>query len=194
MTSEPTLTRDRILATAADVIRRHGPTKATVVDVARALGVSHGSVYRHFDSKAALREAVVGVWLEEIMPPLAAVVGEAGPAPARLRRWVDRLVAAKRKRAADDPELFAAYLTLATDAKTVVRAHVEELVAQATAIIADGVGGGAFTAADPAAAARAVLSATSRFHHPSHAAEWVDPAIDAALDDVWKLLMRGLQM
>ena len=30
------LTRDRILAAAEDVIRRFGPAKATVVDVARA--------------------------------------------------------------------------------------------------------------------------------------------------------------
>ena len=33
---------------AEEVLRRYGPPKATVVDVARALGVSHGSVYRHF--------------------------------------------------------------------------------------------------------------------------------------------------
>jgi hypothetical protein len=37
-----------------------------------------------------------------------------------------------------------------------------------------------------------VLVATSRFHHPAHAAEWVDPAIDAAYNDVWQLLMDGL--
>jgi hypothetical protein len=42
------------------------------------------------------------------------------------------------------------------------------------------------------AAGRAVLLATSRFHHPVHAAEWIDPAIDAAYNDVWKLLMDGL--
>jgi hypothetical protein len=42
------------------------------------------------------------------------------------------------------------------------------------------------------AAGRAVLVATSRFHHPAHAAEWVDPAIDAAYDDVWQMLMDGL--
>ena len=41
------LTRDRIVATAEDVVRRFGPEKATVVDVARALGVSHAAVYRH---------------------------------------------------------------------------------------------------------------------------------------------------
>jgi AcrR family transcriptional regulator len=33
--TEAKLTRDQILATAEDVIRRFGPAKATVVDVAR---------------------------------------------------------------------------------------------------------------------------------------------------------------
>ena len=42
------------------------------------------------------------------------------------------------------------------------------------------------------AAGRAVLLATSRFHHPAHAAEWLDPAIDASYNDVWQLLMDGL--
>jgi len=37
-----------------------------------------------------------------------------------------------------------------------------------------------------------VLIATSRFHHPAHAAEWADPTIDAAYHDVWELLMEGL--
>ena len=37
-----------------------------------------------------------------------------------------------------------------------------------------------------------MLVATSRFHHPAHAAEWADPAIDAAYDDVWRLLIDGL--
>src|SRR5947209_18065880 len=61
------LTRDRILATAEDVIRRFGPAKATVVDVARALGVSHAAVYRHVATKAELRDLVVGRWVEATM-------------------------------------------------------------------------------------------------------------------------------
>ena len=56
------LTSDQILVAAEDVLRRYGPEKANVVDVARALGVSHGSVYRHFPSKAALRGAVTDRW------------------------------------------------------------------------------------------------------------------------------------
>jgi AcrR family transcriptional regulator len=186
------LTLDRILATAEDVIRRFGPAKATVVDVARALGVSHAALYRHVATKAELRDLVVGRWMEASMPPLRTIVDLPGPALEKLRRLVDSLIAVKRRRAADDPELFAAYRTLAADAQSLVAAHVDELVGLAATVIRSGVKEGAFRAVDPEAAGRAVLVATSRFHHPAHAAEWVDPGIDEAYNDVWQLLMDGL--
>jgi AcrR family transcriptional regulator len=187
------LTRDRILATAEDVIRRFGPAKANVMDVARALGVSHAAVYRHVATKADLRDLVVGRWAEATMPPLRAVVARPGPAPQRLRRLFDALIAVKRRRAADDPELFAAYRTLAADAQSVAAAHVEELIGLAATIIRAGVKEGTFRTVDPVAAGRAILFATSRFHHPAHAAEWTHPAIDAAYNEVWQLLMTGLR-
>jgi AcrR family transcriptional regulator len=186
------LTRDRILATAQDVIRRFGPDKATVVDVARALGVSHAAVYRHVATKAELRDLVVGQWVETTMPPLRAIAARRGPAPQRLRRLIDTLIAVKRRRAADDPELFAAYRTLAQDAQSVVTAHIDELVELTAMVIRSGVKEGTFRTLDPEAAGRAVLFATSRFHHPAHAPEWLDPAIDTAYNDVWRLLMNGL--
>lgn len=190
--SEPTLTPDRILEAAEEALRRFGPAKATVVDVARALGVSHGSVYRHFASKAALRDAVAERWLARIADPLDAVAAEPSPAPARLRRWLDQLIAAKRSRALDDPELFASYVALAAGAREVIRLHVDHLAGQAARIIADGVARGEFSVADPAAAGRAVFDATARFHDPAHVAQWADPAIDAALEGVWSLILRGL--
>jgi len=104
----------------------------------------------------------------------------------------DALIAVKRRRSADDPELFAAYRTLAADAQTVTSAHVEELVVLAATVIRAGVKEGTFRPVDPVAAGRAVLVATSRFHHPAHAAEWAGAGIDAAYNDVWKLLMGGL--
>ena len=186
------LTRDRIVSAAENVLRRFGPAKATVVDVARALGVSHAAVYRHVATKAELRDLVVGRWAETTMPPLRAIAAKRGPAPERLRQLFDALIAVKRRRAAEDPELFAAYRTLAADAQSVVASHLDELVRLAATVIRSGVEEGTFRAVDPVAAGRAVLFATSRFHHPVHAAEWADPAIDAAYDDVWRMLMDGL--
>jgi AcrR family transcriptional regulator len=188
------LTLDRILATAEDVLRRFGPAKATVVDVARALGVSHAAVYRHVATKAELRDLVVGQWVESTMPPLRAVAAKPGPAPRRLRRLLDALIAVKRRRAADDPELFAAYRTLAADAQSIVTAHVDELIGLVATVIRSGVQEGTFRNVDPIAYGRAVLIATSKFHHPAHAAEWADPDIDVAYNDVWRLLMDGLRV
>jgi AcrR family transcriptional regulator len=191
--NEPVLTRERILEAAEDVLRRYGPEKATVVDVARVLGVSHGSVYRHFPSKAALRDAVAEQWLMRLVEPLVAIVNEDRPAPERLRRWLDSLIAAKQKRGSDDPEMFANYVELAEESREVIKAHVERLKGQLTQIIADGIARGEFSVDDPTAAAQAVFDATTRFHNPAHAAQWKDPAIDAAFEQVWKLILRGLQ-
>jgi AcrR family transcriptional regulator len=187
-----TLTADRILQAAEEVLRRYGPAKANVVDVARALGVSHGSVYRHFESKAALRDAVTERWLSEISKPLEAVAVGRGTASERLERWLDLLVGSKRRKALDDPELFATYMDLAAEAREVVKAHVETLVDQLARIIADGAAHGDFAADDPRVAARAVFDATSRFHNPAHAAEWGGPQIDVAFNGVRMLVLRGL--
>jgi hypothetical protein len=53
---------------------------------------------------------------------------------------------------------------------------------------------GTFRPLDPVGTAQAILAATSRFHHPAHAAEWADPGIDAAFNAVWDLLMNGLRV
>jgi AcrR family transcriptional regulator len=186
------LTAEQILVAAEDALRRYGPGKATVVDVARALGVSHGSVYRHFPSKAALRDAVTERWLARISGSLEVVADTATPAPERLHRWLRQLIDAKRSRATEDPELFETYMILVVESAGVTAAHVDELVAQLTRIVADGVARGELVSDDPAATGRAILDATGRFHNPTHRAEWADPRIDEHFDAVWALLQRGL--
>lgn len=190
---EDVLTPERILTAAEDVLRRFGPAKATVVDVARALGVSHGSVYRHFPTKTALREAVISLWLEQVSAPLAEIAAGSGRASFRLRAWLLALSGAKRAKAADDPELFATYVALIAASPAVEKAHVDALVGQVAEIVADGVSRGEFAAPDVDATARAILQATARFHHPVHAAEWSDPQLDDDFDNVWALVLAGLR-
>jgi AcrR family transcriptional regulator len=190
--TETALTADRILDAAEQALTRYGLAKATVVDVARALGVSHGSVYRHFPSKAALRDAVTERWLARVSVPLGRIAAEDAPAPARLRRWFDELIAIKRQKVLAEPELFATYRAIVGDSREVVQAHVETLSAQVAAIVADGVRRGEFAAVDPVATGRAIFSATARFHDPAHAAEWADPGVDLAFEEVWALIERGL--
>jgi AcrR family transcriptional regulator len=71
------------------------------VDVAQALGVSHGVVYRHFPSKAALRDAVTERWLTRLVAPLEARRNRAGlgaGASSPVARAVGRIEAAEGPR------------------------------------------------------------------------------------------------
>jgi AcrR family transcriptional regulator len=187
------LTPERILEATEDVLRRFGLAKATVVDVARALDVSHGSVYRHFPSKASLRQAVAKRWLDRANAPLEKIAEASGPAPARLERWLRTMFEIKHKKVSDDPEMFATYLTLAQEACEVVKAHKERLVSQVAHILSDGVQQGAFEVTDVKASARAVFDATIRYHHPAHSDEWSDPQLPARIDALLALLLKGLE-
>ncbi len=187
-------TRESILDAAEEVLRRYGPAKASVVDVARALNVSHGSVYRHFSSKAALRDAVTERWLQRVSAPLERVVRRRGKASRRLHDWLVLLATTKQSIATNDPELFSTFHQLTLASREVVAEHVDNLADQLARIVADGMATGEFTgAADPTVVGRAVLHATARFHHPALAGEWGDPPrLAAELEAVYSLLLRGL--
>lgn len=185
-------TRERILDAAEGLLQRHGPAKTGVVDIARALEMSHANVYRHFASKAALFDAVVERWLHRVSDPLAAIAATESPAPERLEQWIWALIHAKRRKVLDDPELFAAYHQVAEDARATIDRHIADLRAQIERIVRDGVASGAFHAADPAATAGALLTATSSFHHPHFLLDPLRRATDADVTATLSLLLAGL--
>jgi AcrR family transcriptional regulator len=186
-------TRERILGAAEDLLRRHGLAKTTVVDVARALEMSHANVYRHFASKTELQDAVADRWLKAISGPLDKIAHGKGKASTRLEQWVLTLAAAKRRKVLDDPELFATYHAVALAARHVAEAHVAELRNQVAAIVRDGVAQGEFKVTDPDAAAVAVLNATTRFHHPHHVKESAGRIDEAQIRTMLKLVLAGLR-
>ena len=192
--STETLTAERILEATEEVLRRHGPAKATVVDVARALGVSHGSVYRHFRTKAALREAVTKRWLDRTTRGAGRHRRRrTATRRPRLRDWLAALFDAKRRKAGDDPELFATYMVLTGENVEAVVEHLTELTDQLTRVVQDGIDAGTFTVTAPATTALAVFQATGRFHDPGYAGEWEKPGAEEEFTALLDLLVRGLK-
>ena len=185
-----TRTRERILAAAEELLRRHGPTKTTVSDV--ALGMSHANVYRHFASKADLRDAVAERWLHAVSAPLAAIASGTGPAGDRLLAWLLALAEAKRRKVHGNPKLFANYHAIAGQARSVVAQHVAGLQDQLAGIVRDGIVHGEFAPIDPDAAAAAVLDATLRFHHPQHVREPGGRDLSVEARRIMELLLAGL--
>ena len=183
----------RILDAAEEVLRRHGASKANVVDVARVLGMSHANIYRHFSSKKALLDAVAARWLHSISDPLAAIaLDEERPAAERLEAWFNALRTAKQGKFRDDPELFRVYQQVTEQTHEIVGVHVAVLLEQLTRIIRDGETGGEFAPdLEVPEVARAFLQATAQFHHPAMVAQNPAPP-EADAHNVFRLLLAGL--
>jgi AcrR family transcriptional regulator len=191
MAAEP-LTRDQIVVAAKEALRRYGPAKTTVLDVAQSLGVSHGSVYRHFPTKAALRAAVVEQGLGQIDRRLESIAAEDTAALDRIHRLLLALVEFKQGFAREDPELFETYCMIGTDGPKVASVHVTKLIGLLDRILADGVAAGEIRPAALDSGGRAIWYATSRFHDPAQRAAWTDPAIGEDFEGVWLLVRAGL--
>ncbi|CAN7230725.1 TetR family transcriptional regulator [Paenibacillus sp. LjRoot56] len=192
--NELPLSKDEILDAAEQVLRRYGPDKTSVVDIAKVLQVSHGTLYRHFESKAALREAVTSRWLHtSIAVPLEAIAsGTDGSAVERLRLWLDTLIQTKRKFAAEDAEMFVMYANVTVIEVEMISTHMYRLIKQLEQIIEAGMASKELKQGDSESLARAIFLATSRFHHPSHAGEWAMGSLGEDFESVWQLLLGGL--
>jgi AcrR family transcriptional regulator len=187
------LSREKILEAAEEVFRRFGPAKTTVVDVAKVLGMSHGSVYRHFESKIALRNAVIAVWLQRYTDALEKIVAQPGSATDRLRLWLDTMRELKTEKYKKETELFATYHDLVKHSTPEAVHYREELTRQLETILRSGIVSGEFQITDTHKRARAILDATVRFHHPWHATDWDKDDVNEAFQGVWELIVSGLQ-
>lgn len=70
--AEKEKTRDRVVASAARMLRERGVDGASVADVMSDAGLTHGGFYRHFDTKEAMVAAAVDEAFEQIMAILSA--------------------------------------------------------------------------------------------------------------------------
>jgi AcrR family transcriptional regulator len=185
---------ERILDATVAMLRRHGVDKTNVVDVARALGMSHGNIYRHFSSKQALINAVAARWLRAVLDPLEAIASSRSRAPSkRLAAWFDTLREIKQRKVIDDPELFRLHHQIVSQIPEVVAEHVAALLRQVQSIIEDGIKTGEFSSRlDPPVAARAFLQATTPFHHPALLLQ-NPPHSEADARAVFNLLLAGMK-
>jgi AcrR family transcriptional regulator len=187
------LARTRILKEAAAVLRRHGPAKLTVVEVAKRLGMSHANIYRFFASKEVLRAAVAADWLDEVMAPLIPIALGEAPAPERFGGFLRTLADIKRRKVLDDPEMFAGFHHVVTETPDLITQHLRTLRSELAVILSAGLSEGSLPGVGRAEQdAQAVLTATARWHHPELVQRHgFDAAAMAELDRVIELLLRG---
>ncbi|MDH5923555.1 TetR family transcriptional regulator [Vibrio splendidus] len=187
------LTKEKILDASEIVLRKFGPRKTTVVDVARALDVSHGTVYRHFATKAELHEAITLRWLDRVTAPLTEITNRPESASLKLREWFEALTAIKRRIFIGEPELFESYSSLAQQTPEHVKSkHINHLLQQVESILNDGVREGVFEIEDCTITARCFFFGTVRYHHPLHSPEWKSDTIEQEFTQLFSLLEKAI--
>ena len=84
--------RDQIVVAAEAHFRHYGYEKTTVSDLAKAIGFSKAYIYKFFDSKQAIGEAICVKTLDTLMIMVDAAVADAPTASAKLRQLFRTLV------------------------------------------------------------------------------------------------------
>lgn len=184
------LDKEIILDRAEEVIRRFGPEKANISDVAKSLKVSHAALYRYYNGKTDLWNAVTKRWLSNLHAPSKDILKEDNPADIKLFRLLEDFAEAKRRSRVNDPEMFANYLKLAQNSMDVIEKSIEDGINSIEEVIVQGITEGIFFTEFPHEAAIAVYHATSAFIHPN--------SFEAAnrkknIESVINLLIRGLK-
>lgn len=168
----------KILEVARAQIRRHGQAKTNIVDIAKALGTSHTTIYRHFRSKAEVFDAIVAAAMEDEKELAETFVVSSAPAAERLVGMVLALHRRKRERFEGDPEVYELYRRVLDERPELVRNYSAAMTRLVAAIVEDGVNKGDFKVDDVEAAAGVIRDAVTVYVHPAH----VEAAMRSGVD------------
>jgi AcrR family transcriptional regulator len=180
-------TRARILLTAERLFREIGYQKTTVADIAKVLKMSPANVYRFFDSKRAIHEAVACRLMGEVEQAATAIAAGPGSATARMRELLMTVHYMNRERFVGDSKLHEMVTIAMEEDWKVCDAHLEFLAGAVGKVLADGMATGEFKAGDPMTTALCVFSSMVRFFHPQIIAQCANkpgPTLEQMVDFV----------
>ncbi|MFZ2160110.1 MAG: TetR/AcrR family transcriptional regulator [Bradyrhizobium sp.] len=178
-------TRERILVVAERLFREIGYQKTTVADIAKVLRMSPANVYRFFDSKKAIHQAVARGLMCEVEEAAQAIAARPGPAAGRLRELLSTIHHMNSERYVGDSKLHEMVEIAMEENWDVCNAHIQLIGEIIGSVIGQGVASGEFEVADVPVAATCTCMAMMRFFHPQMIAQCIDkpsPTLDQMID------------
>ncbi|PIT01143.1 TetR family transcriptional regulator [Bradyrhizobium nitroreducens] len=180
-------TRDRILEVAERLFRQIGYQKTTVGDIAKELRMSPANVYRFFESKKAIHQAVARSLMGEVELEAQRIVARPGPVPERFRELLNTIHRMNTERYVGDNKLHEMVEIAMQEDWQVCVNHMECIAGFVGQMIAQGVASGEFEARDLQLASLCACTAMMRFFHPQMIAQCATkpgPTIDQMIDFV----------
>lgn len=184
--------REQIVSAANAHFSRYGYDKTTVSDLADAIGFSKAYIYKFFDSKQAIGEAICTQCLAAISDDVASAIVEGKSASDKLRRMFRKTVESSVALFFADRKLYDIAAHSASERWRSSTAHTERVYQVLSNIIVEGRSSGEFerkTALDETC--RAILQAMQPFMNPVMLQYQLDQVPDAS-NEVISLILRSL--
>jgi AcrR family transcriptional regulator len=141
--------RVQIIKAAFDHVRLHGYKRTSVAELARGIGVSPAYIYKFFESKRAIGEAICAMSLGEIDAGLWVIARSTRSAEARLGAIYKHLVQEMKSLYFSDHQLLD-IVTVSTDENwAAIDHHCQEIEAIIRTIVVDGRESGEFERKTP---------------------------------------------
>jgi AcrR family transcriptional regulator len=164
--TKPDDTRERIMATAEALFRRLGFAKTAVADIAAELHMSPANVYRFFDSKNAIVEAICRRCLSEVEEKAWAVARSKASAAARLERLILEILAYHKENLVTEHRVNEMVVAAIEQSWDTIRAHKDVIRNVVEVILRDGIDAGEFESVEPRETAELIMRAVVPFTHP----------------------------
>jgi AcrR family transcriptional regulator len=185
----------RLLAVASEHLKRLGPRRITVVDIADAAGMTHANVYRYFPSKAALVDAVADQWLRSYEAAIADIADAPDPADDKLERLIQASAHTLRDLLQDNRHLFDVYCDATETSRPLVRRHRARMRQLTERVLDEGIATAKFDPRDRERALAFITDAAYRFINPLTVrldAEVPQEILDQRLAAVTRVILRAL--
>jgi AcrR family transcriptional regulator len=118
-------TRSRLLEVVDDLVRDSGSGDISMTDLANAAGMSPSNLYRFFENKEALMEAVAEKFFEKKIAIMEEVTASDLPVREKMFAYFARRFAVMVEQYEADPDLLKSYLEIGNQYFEVVRGYVD---------------------------------------------------------------------
>ncbi|MEH6717199.1 TetR/AcrR family transcriptional regulator [Parasphingorhabdus flavimaris] len=186
-------TRIRIMDAADRIIQERGAISFTMTDLATAVGMSPSNLYRFFESKDALAEAMAGEWFAELLVIMEGLVSADMPVEEKLYQFFAKRVVIKRARYEEDPELFESYMELGDEHFEVIKGYVDLADHYMASILAEAMEKGYFKGLELDAVVSLVNTMMQPFCNPQLMMQMMHLATEERLRIVINTIFKGLQ-
>jgi AcrR family transcriptional regulator len=186
-------TRQRIIQNARTLLRRHGPDKFTVVDIARSLEMSHANVYRFFKTKNEILDVIIEEWMLELEKFMDAIAGGRGSAAARIEAVVLALHRKRKRKLIEDAQVFETYRRLVELRPDFAAPRREKILRVFERLLDEGIRSGEFSPGNSLKSATVLKDATSLFLHPLMIPTTLNEETDSRAKNVVRFVLGGLR-